>query len=345
MIKVGIVGATGYAGQQLVLLLKQHPMVTLTFLSSHSYAGKPLSSVYPSYGEEADPILISPEEAVEAIDRIDLLFLALPHGTSAPLVKKALSLDKLVIDLGADFRLKDPESYADWYGEKHPYPELLADAVYGLPELNRQRIISSQLIANPGCYPTASILALAPLLAGNLIDSDSIVIDAKSGVSGAGRSPKTATLFSEVNESIKAYGLGCHRHTPEIEQALIGLSTSDLKVSFTPHLVPMNRGILATCYARLKPFALELSLKAVYERFYSGEPFVRIRSTPPETRWVRGTNYCDLHVTVDHRTGRVLIVSTIDNLIKGAAGQAVQNMNLLFGLEETTGLTALALMP
>ncbi len=345
MIKVGLIGATGYAGQQLVYLLRNHPSVTLQFVSSRSHAGASFETIYPAHGSDTGLTLIGIERALDSLDQIDLLFLALPHGKSAPLVAKALALGKRVIDLGADFRLKDAEEYSRWYGETHPHPELLGQAVYGLPELNRKRIVQSDLIANPGCYPTASVLALAPLIAGNLIDPTTTVIDAKSGVSGAGRSPQTATLFAEVNESMKAYAMGTHRHTPEIEQTLGGLSEHAFNLVFTPHLVPMNRGILATCYAQLKPYAKGLSLTKVYERFYEDEPFVRLRNLPPETRWVRGTNFCDLHVTVDNRTNRVLVVSVIDNLIKGAAGQAVQNMNLLYGLKEDTGLTALALAP
>ena len=345
MIKAGIVGGTGYAGQNLVWLLNNHDQVKIDFICSHNNTNVPFSGVYPNFFGTLQDLCIDMPTAFERLSEIDVLFIALPHGKSYDLSNKALQLGVKVVDLGADFRLRDPAMYELWYDMKHPSDELLSTAVYGLPELHRKEIMEAQLVANPGCYPTASILAAAPLLAKGLVEPQSIIIDAKSGVSGAGRTASIPTLFCESNESIKAYGVTSHRHTPEIEQELSKAAQKELTISFTPHLVPMNRGILATCYGALNKIIEQDALYDLYKRFYEGEPFVRISDGLPETRWVKGTNYCDIGIRVDKRTHRVIAVSAIDNLIKGAAGQAVQNMNILFKFKESKGLDLLAMFP
>ncbi|QZY54982.1 N-acetyl-gamma-glutamyl-phosphate reductase [Crassaminicella profunda] len=345
MFKIGILGATGYAGQQLVWLLYNHKEVEIVFLSSHSYSGYSFSDVYPQYDQFLQNLCIDIHNVEKKLVDIDLLFIALPHGKSFEITKKALDLGVKVIDLGADFRLKSSASYEKWYNLQHECIDLLPDSVYGLPEIHRENIKKAKLIANPGCYPTASILALTPILKHQLIHPNSIIIDAKSGVSGAGRKASIPTLFAECNESIKAYGVAGHRHTPEIEQETSKIYGQNITLSFTPHLIPMNRGILATCYGNLKEKCSQESLYKIYKDFYENEYFIRVRKNLPETKWVKGTNLCDISVCVDERTGRVIILSAIDNLIKGAAGQAVQNMNILFGLKETEGLEMLAMTP
>lgn len=338
MIKVGIVGSTGYAGYQLSAILSQHKSASLVFLASHSYSGMKISDIYGNLRGIMDNLCIDIHSVESRLSKIDALFLALPHGQSFDLVEKALSLGVKVIDLGADYRLRDNKEYEKWYGMEHKLAGILKDAVYGLPELNREKIAGSSLVANPGCYPTASILALAPLLHEGIIDNTSIIIDAKSGVSGAGRSANISSLFCECNESVKAYNIAAHRHTPEIEQQLSEVAGEKILLSFTPHLVPMVRGILATCYGNLRKDISQDELYDLYRSYYKNENFVRVTDTLPETRYVKGSNFCDIAVRVDERTNRVIAVSTIDNLIKGAAGQAVQNMNILFGLYEHVGL-------
>lgn len=345
MINVGVIGSTGYAGQQLVWYLHRHPYVKIRFLSSHNHTGLSFSATYPNYRNFMQGICIDIQEAEQQLSKIDVLFIALPHGKSFDLAQKALTQGVKVIDLGADFRLTDANLYKDWYDLDHGCPQLLSQAVYGLPELHRDKIKNASLIANPGCYPTASILALAPLLKEQLIVKESIVIDAKSGVSGAGRTANIATLYTECSESIKAYGVASHRHTPEIEQELGLLNGSPLFISFTPHLVPMNRGILATCYGSLRTQISKEALYDCYQSFYQNEYFVRVLDTIPETRNVKGSNLCDIGLRIDERTGRVIVISAIDNLIKGAAGQAVQNMNIMFGLVEMVGLDILPMVP
>lgn len=345
MIKVGIIGSTGYAGQQLVWLLRRHKKVSIIFLSSHNYTDSSFCDVYPQYDGFIKELCIDIHTAEKNLSLIDILFIALPHGKSFDITKKAIKLGVKVIDLSADFRLKNVKAYETWYGIPHRGNHLLPTCVYGLPELYRENIKKTNLIANPGCYPTASILALAPLIKEKIIDTNSIIIDAKSGVSGAGRKANIGALFSECNESIKAYGVGTHRHTPEIEQEVSNIYGENIYLSFTPHLIPMNRGILTTCYGNLKEKITEENLSKIYKDFYKGEHFVRIRKNLPETRWVKGTNLCDIHVCVDERVGRVIVVSAIDNLIKGAAGQAVQNMNILFDINETEGLTLVSMLP
>jgi N-acetyl-gamma-glutamyl-phosphate reductase len=348
--KVGIVGATGYTGQELVRLLLQHPSVDVKSATTQSYKGKKYADVYPGFAKLTD--IVCAEENIDALaDQVDVMFLALPHGNAAEKISPAILKKCVVIDLGGDFRLKDQTQYPNWYQFEHPQPELLASAVYGLPELNREAIVGAQLVANPGCYATCSILTLAPLVKSGLVNPDSIIIDALSGVSGAGRSPAIGSHFNECNESVKAYKVASHRHTPEIEQALGNLNQSQFTLSFTPHLVPMNRGILVTAYASLINGVSQKDVSAAYEDMYGSEPFIRLcdpeskEFSTPETRWVKGSNFCDIAVTLDQRTNRVIAIGAIDNLVKGAAGQAIQNMNLVCGWEETTGLMQPAIFP
>lgn len=351
MIKAGVVGATGYAGSELVRLLCRHPMVRLVSVGSRSYAGKPFSDVYPNMKGICD-LVLSDDDISRASALCDVLFLALPAGIASNSITSELLEQCVVIDLGADYRLSDPAVYEAWYKVKHGSVGLLAQAVYGLCELNRAKIATTDLIANPGCYTTCSILSLTPVLKAGLVKPSSIIIDAKSGVSGAGRSEKLGSLYCECNESVKAYGVANHRHTPEIEEQLSwvasgGASGKGLTLQFTPHLVPMDRGILATCYADLNTGVDAGQVAQAFHDCYAGEPFVRIlgEGVLPETRWVKGSNRCDIGWVIDRRTGRIIIIGAIDNLVKGAAGQAVQNMNIRFALDETTGLDAAAAFP
>jgi len=346
MIKAGIIGATGYAGEQLAWFLYKHPNVNVDFYASHNYAGMTYNDIYNNFNTYINDICIDMETAISKLSNINVLFIALPHGKSFKITEKALSLGVKVIDLGADFRLKSKEEYEQWYNVKHESIDLLSSAVYGLTELNREAIRGCNLLSNPGCYPTATILALTPLLKNNIIDIQSIIVDAKSGVSGAGRSANIGSLFTECNESIKAYAVASHRHTPEIEQELSKSSNgNDIKICFTPHLVPMNRGILSTCYASLTKECTAEELITLYRDFYNDNFFIKILDGLPETRWVKGSNLCHIGIKVDKRTNRVIVLSAIDNLIKGAAGQAVQNMNIMFGLDETAGLEIIAMAP
>ncbi|OFI01357.1 N-acetyl-gamma-glutamyl-phosphate reductase [Clostridium acetireducens DSM 10703] len=345
MINAGIIGSTGYAGEQLVWILHNHSKVNVKFYSSYSYANTNFSEIYGNYYGVIEDICVDMEEAINKFNEIDVLFIALPQGKSFEITKKALNLGVKVIDLGADFRLNSKNIYENWYGIEHQCDELLEKAVYGLTELNREKIKQSNLLANPGCYPTATILALAPILKNNLVDINSIIIDAKSGVSGSGRNANISSLFTECNESIKPYGVAAHRHTPEIEQELGKISGKNIKVSFTPHLIPMNRGILSTCYASLKLDLTTEYIRELYKDFYKNDYFIKVINGIPETRWVRGSNLCHIGVKVDKRTNRIIVMSVIDNLIKGASGQAVQNMNTMFGLEEKTGLEFIAMAP
>lgn len=343
MLRVGIVGASGYTGAELARILCNHPEVELTVATSRQYAGKPLSSVFPSLRGRAD--ILCEDLPVEAVvERADFLFTAVPHQTAMNIVPALLAAGKKVVDLSADFRIHDAAVYQQWY-QPHIATELLAEAVYGLPELHRAAIRQARLVANPGCYPTSVILGLAPLLRAGLVDPDTIVIDSKSGVSGAGRSAQVGSLYCEVADGFKAYKVGEHRHTPEIEQELSGLSGRAVTVSFTPHLVPMSRGILSSVYA--KTFAPLSGLVDLYQDFYGSEEFVRVlpEGTYPATQHVRGSNYCDIGCKYDPRTGRVIVLSAIDNVVKGAAGQAVQNMNLMCGFAENTGLRIVPFFP
>lgn len=346
MIKASIIGSTGYTGVELVRLLSTHEAVELVALTTQSYEDQAYDQVYPSFKGYIDKKCVA-QDLPELISQSQVIFVALPHGHSVPVVREALKQGKKVIDLGADFRLNNKEVYEQWYGMEHTGEDLLGQAVYGLPEIHREAIGKAQLIANPGCYPTSVILALAPALKHGLIDPASIIIDAKSGVSGAGRKLALSSHYGEVNENVNAYGVAGHRHTPEIEQELSKLAGKELLVSFTPHLMPMTRGILSTIYAQAKNDFSPEELREIYEEFYQDEPFVHLLPPGqwPHTKWVAGSNNCHLNLTLDSRTGRVIICSAIDNLVKGASGQAVQNMNLLFGLPETTGLKFPGLYP
>lgn len=346
MLNVAIVGASGYTGLELIRILHCHPEVAVTCLTSEQSAGKKISDVFPTLRGRCD-LLLENLEPVRVADKADIIFTALPHKAAMEVVPTFLKLGKKVIDLSADYRLSDPAVYGQWY-EPHLNPDNLKKAVYGLPEIRRAKIRGAKLIANPGCYPTSIILALMPLLKMELISPQSIIADSASGVTGAGRSAKVDSLYCEVNEGYKAYGVGgVHRHTPEIEQELSLLAGKSLKITFTPHLVPMDRGILSTIYSAPLKELTTPDLVKLYDDFYAGEPFVRVLSQGclPSTAFVRGSNFCDIAPLVDQRTGRVIIVSAIDNLVKGASGQAVQNMNIVCGFPETTGLDGLALFP
>lgn len=346
MLKVAVVGASGYTGVELLRLLHGHPEVAVTCVTSEQNAGKPLAEVFPSLRERCGHILEN-LEPVRIADRADLVFTALPHKAAMEVVPTFLKLKRRVVDLSADYRLRNAAEYERWY-ELHLNPELLPQAVYGIPELRRGEIARSRLVANPGCYPTSIILGLAPLLKHRLIDPASIIADSKSGVSGAGRSAKVESLYCEVNEGIKAYGVGgSHRHIPEIEQELSLLAGEGVAIAFTPHLVPMDRGILSTIYAASRQTLTVRELLNLYQDFYGGEGFVRIlpEGEFPSTAHLRGSNFCDIGLSVDRRTGRLIVVSAIDNLVKGAAGQAVQNMNIMCGFPENLGLEVLPLFP
>ena len=342
MIKAGIIGATGYAGAELVRLLTNHPEVQIIRYGSKSYIGTAYSDVYGSMRGIADAICEA-EDMESLAEEADVIFTATPQGLCASLVSGDVLNKVKIVDLSADFRIKDAARYEQWYGIRHPHPEFLPEAVYGLPEINREAVKKARLIANPGCYPTCSILAVAPALREGIIDPSTVIIDAKSGTTGAGRSAKVANLYCEVNENIKAYGVATHRHTPEIEDQLSIAAGCQVILNFTPHLVPMERGILVTAYASLAKDVSAEEVMHIYEETYASERFVRVLPSGrvPETRFVRVSNYADVGFAVDRRTGRLIMMGAIDNLVKGAAGQAVQNMNLMFGLPEDTGLTAI----
>lgn len=340
-IRVAVIGATGYAGAELVRLLYNHPNVEIVALSSVSFEGKKISEIYPSFKKKPLPTLTSAEEALSCAD---VVFASLPHGLSEPLAEQCLNKGSLLIDLGADFRLESEEDYESWYKKPFDKPELHRHAVYALPELFRDEIKNAKIIANPGCYPTAAALGLAPALKNGLVRTDSIIIDAKSGISGAGRGLTQNTHYPEANETISAYKVGTHRHTPEIEQTLRRAAGDDaLKVTFVPHLLPVNRGIEETIYVRLADEVSLEDVRACYENFYRDEPFVRLEKAgrSAEIRNVVRSNFCDVSLHCDVRNNLLIVCSCIDNMVKGAAGQAIQNMNLRFGLPEETGLEAL----
>ncbi len=345
MVKIGIYGASGYTGQELLRLLLRHGGVEVTAVTSRRYAEKAVSDIYPVFSGMTDLSFMdaSPEDLAKGAD---MVFVALPHGASMEVTPRFLAAGKKVIDLSADFRLHDVAAYEKWYG-KRAAPEALGEAVYGIPELYRAAVKKARFVANPGCYPTSIILGLAPALKGKCIDTASIIADSKSGVSGAGREPRIGSLFCEVDGGFKAYNIGKHRHTPEIEQELSLLAGQDVTISFTPHLLPVKRGILSTIYATLKTKTTVGELLEKYRAFYQDEQFVRIykEGTFPDISSVAGSNFCDIGIAVDGRVNRVVIVSAIDNLMKGASGQALQNMNLMCGFAEDTGLTMLPVFP
>lgn len=337
MIKVGIIGATGYAGVELLRILLNHPQAEISALSSVSFEGKSIDSVYPNLTEICGDILVD-EETV--IAKSDVVFASLPHGLSEPLAKKCQAKGCAFIDLGADFRLEDEKSFQEWYGLDYKEPELHKKAVYCIPELHREKAIGAKIIGNPGCYPTSIALALAPALKHGLIDPNSIVIDSKSGVTGAGRGLTQTSHFPDCNEAFSPYKIASHRHTPEIEQTLSELAKSDVKITFVPHLLPLNRGIISTIYAKVVDHGVFETIDSLYRDFYAKERFVRVlpQGTVANLKNVRMSNYCDISLHFDQRTERVIFVSAIDNMVKGAAGQAIQNMNLICGLKEDTGL-------
>ncbi len=346
MLRTAIVGASGYTGGELARLLSFHPSVTLSAATSRQYDGQALAKVFPHLSGSTD-IICRDMTVAEIIDQADFIFCAVPHKTAMNVVPDFLEAGKKVVDLSADFRIKDVAVYEQWY-QPHCAAELLEEAVYGLPELYREQISKAALVANPGCYPTSITLALAPLLKANLVDPASIIIDAKSGASGAGRAANVGTLFCEVGEGFKPYKVGgVHRHVPEIEQNLSALAGESVRVVFTPHLLPISRGILSTIYVDLKKKVPFSELYESYQQSFQDEPFIRLLEpgAQPATQFVRGSNYCDISLTIEKRTGRLIIISAIDNVVKGASGQAVQNMNLMCGFEETAGLRQIALFP
>ncbi|MGI6007776.1 MAG: N-acetyl-gamma-glutamyl-phosphate reductase [Ruminococcus sp.] len=346
MIKAGIIGSTGYAGSELVRLLMGHKDVEIVWYGSRSYIDKKYYQVYQNMFRIVEDVC--KDDNMEELSReADVIFTATPQGLCASLVSEDVLSRCKIIDLSADFRIKDVETYEKWYHLKHPAAEFLQEAVYGLCEINRDKVRNARLVANPGCYPTCSTLSVYPLLKEGVIDGNTIIIDAKSGTSGAGRGAKVDNLYCEVNENIKAYGVATHRHTPEIEEQLSYAAGYPVVINFTPHLVPMNRGILVTAYASLKKSVTEEDIRGIYRDYYEKERFVRVLDPEncPQTKWVEGSNYVDVNIKLDPRTNRVIMMGAMDNLVKGAAGQAVQNMNLMFGLEESAGLCQVPMFP
>ncbi len=351
MVKVGIIGATGYAGNELVRLLMGHKDVEIMWYGSRSYIDKKYAEVYQNMFEIVEDTCLD-DNMEELASKVDVIFTATPQGFLAGVLTEEILSKVKIIDLSADFRIKDVKTYEKWYKIEHKSPQFIEEAVYGLCEINRDKVKGARLIANPGCYTTCSILTAYPLVKEGLIDPDTLIIDAKSGTSGAGRGAKLPNLFCEVNENMKAYGVTNHRHTPEIEEQLGYAAGKEIVVNFTPHLVPMNRGILATEYATLNKKADGTlptygEVKAVYDKYYKNEKFVRVleKDICPETKWVEGSNYVDVNFKIDERTGRIVMMGALDNLVKGAAGQAVQNMNLLFGFDEAEGLNLVPMFP
>ncbi len=351
MVKVGIIGATGYAGNELVRLLMGHKDVEIMWYGSRSYIDKKYAEVYQNMFEIVEDTCLD-DNMEELASKVDVIFTATPQGFLAGVLTEEILSRVKIIDLSADFRIKDVKTYEKWYKIEHKSPQFIEEAVYGLCEINRDKVKGARLIANPGCYTTCSILTAYPLVKEGLIDPDTLIIDAKSGTSGAGRGAKLPNLFCEVNENMKAYGVTNHRHTPEIEEQLGYAAGKEIMVNFTPHLVPMNRGILATEYAALNKKADGTlptygEVKAIYDKYYKNEKFVRVleKDICPETKWVEGSNYVDVNFKIDERTGRIVMMGALDNLVKGAAGQAVQNMNLLFDFDEAEGLNLVPMFP
>lgn len=346
MIKAGIIGATGYAGGELVRLLAGHKEAEVIWYGSRSYIDKKYAEVYQNMFRIVEDKCLD-DNMEELVEQADVIFTATPQGFCASMMKEEILAKTRVIDLSADYRIKDVEVYEKWYGIEHKSPQFIEEAVYGLCEVNREDIKKARLVANPGCYTTCSILTAYPLAREGIIDMSTLIIDAKSGTSGAGRGAKVPNLYCEVNENIKAYGVASHRHTPEIEEQLGYAAKEKVALSFTPHLVPMNRGILVTEYASLKKEVTYEDVKSVYDKYYGNERFIRFldEEVCPETKWVEGSNYVDINVKIDTRTNRIIMMGAIDNLVKGAAGQAVQNMNLMFGLAESEGLELVPMFP
>lgn len=346
MIKAGIIGSTGYAGGELARLLLQRDDIEIKWYGSRSYIDQKYASIYQNMFRIVDDACMD-DNMKELADQVDVVFTATPQGLCASLVDEDVLSKVKVIDLSADFRIKDVSVYEKWYKLPHASAQFIGEAVYGLPEINREKVKKARLIANPGCFPTCSFLSTYPLVKEGLIDPNTIIIDAKSGASGAGRGSKVDSLYCEVNENIKAYGVASHRHTPEIEEQLSYAAGKPVTISFTPHLVPMNRGILVTAYASLTKEVSYEEVKAVYDKYYADEYFVRVleKDVVPQTRWVEGSNFADVNFKIDTRTNRVVMMGAIDNMVKGAAGQAIQNMNLMFGLPENTGLKQIPIFP
>ena len=351
MIKAGIIGATGYAGGELVRLLLQHKEVEIKWYGSRSYIDQKYASVYGNMFQLVEDTCLD-DNMEELAKQVDVIFTATPQGFCASVINDSILNRTKIIDLSADFRIKDVSVYEKWYGITHKAPQYIKEAVYGLCEINREKTKGARLVANPGCYTTCSILTAYPLVKEGLIDPQTLIIDAKSGTSGAGRGAKVNNLYCEVNENIKAYGVATHRHTPEIEEQLGYAAGKEILVNFTPHLVPMNRGILVTEYATLTKKAdgslpTYEEIRAVYNKYYADEYFVRVleKNVCPETKWVEGSNFVDVNFKIDERTGRIIMMGALDNIVKGAAGQAVQNMNLMFGLDEKEGLELVPMFP
>ena len=346
MIKAGIIGATGYAGGELVRILSGHPDVEIVWYGSRSYIDQKYADVYRNMFRIVDAACMD-DNMEELAEEADVIFTATPQGFCASVISEEILSRTRIVDLSADFRIKDVKTYEKWYGIEHKSPQFIEEAVYGLCEVNREDVKSARLVANPGCYTTCSILTAYPLSKEGLIDMNTLIVDAKSGTSGAGRGAKVPNLFCEVNENMKAYGVTTHRHTPEIEEQLSYASGEPVIINFTPHLVPMNRGILATEYASLKEKVTAEEVMAIYQKYYGNEYFIRLLGAGacPETKWVEGSNFVDIGFQIDERTNRIVMRGAIDNRVKGAAGQAVQNMNLMFGLPEQEGLKLVPLFP
>ncbi len=346
MIKAGIIGATGYAGGELVRILLGHKNVEIKWYGSKSYIEKAYASVYQNMFKLVQDTCLD-DNLEELAKQVDVIFTATPQGYLASVLSEKILNQVKIVDLSADYRIKDVSVYETWYQIEHKSPQFIEEAVYGLCEMNREQVKSARLVANPGCYTTCSILTAYPLVKEGIIDADTLIIDAKSGTSGAGRGAKVPNLFCEVNENIKAYGVASHRHTPEIEEQLGYAAKKEIKINFTPHLTPMNRGILVTEYASLKTVSSYEEVKALYDKYYANERFIRVleKDVCPETKWVEGSNYVDINFKIDQRTGRIIMMGALDNLVKGAAGQAVQNMNLMFGEQESEGLLLVPMFP
>ena len=346
MIRAGIIGSTGYAGGELVRILLGHKDVEIKWYGSRSYIDKKYASVYQNMFQLVDDVC-KDDNMEQLAKEVDVIFTATPQGLCASLVNDEILSKVKVIDLSADFRIKDVKTYEEWYKIEHKSPQYIDEAVYGLCEINREKVKQARIVANPGCYPTCSTLSIYPLLKEGLIDPNTIIIDAKSGTSGAGRGAKVPNLYCEVNENIKAYGVATHRHTPEIEDQLGYACGQEVMINFTPHLIPMNRGILVTAYASLKKEVSYEEVRAAYDKYYADETFIRVldKDVCPQTKCVEGSNYVDVNFKIDPRTKRVIMMGAIDNLVKGAAGQAVQNMNLMFGFDEAEGLHQIPMLP